>query len=51
MHPKKILKNQAPGTVTYTGNYTDVPLKMDLYCYTPEDWSKKNNSIHRRNSR
>jgi len=41
MHPKKILKNQAPGTVTYTGNYTDVPLKMDLYCYTPEDWSKK----------
>ncbi len=35
-----IVKNQAPGTITYTGTYQDVPLDMVLYRYTQSDWTK-----------
>lgn len=35
------IKNQAPGTIIYTGTYTDVPLSMVLYKYNSEDWTKE----------
>jgi magnesium transporter len=41
MNIQASVKNQAPGTVTYTGTYTDVPLTMVLYEYNAESWSKK----------
>ena len=41
MTPQASVKNQAPGTITYTGTYTDVPLSMVLYKYNEEEWSKE----------
>lgn len=35
------VKNEAPGTIRYTGLYQDEPLDMVLYCYTDKEWSKK----------
>lgn len=34
-------KNQAPGTITYTGTHVDVPLSMILYSYNFESWTKE----------
>lgn len=41
MNPQTSIKNQPPGTITYTGTYTDVPLSMVLYKYNTEDWTKE----------
>ncbi|BES63855.1 magnesium/cobalt transporter CorA [Gottschalkiaceae bacterium SANA] len=35
------VKNQAPGTITYTGTYADVPLSMVLYQYKADHWTKE----------
>ena len=41
MTPQLSVKNQAPGTITYTGTYTDIPLSMVLYQYKADHWTKK----------
>ena len=40
MNAQPSIKNQPPGTIAYTGTYTDVPLHMVLYRFTPDDWTK-----------
>jgi magnesium transporter len=39
--PNSSIKNQAPGTITYTGTYADVPLSMVLYKYDTANWSSE----------
>lgn len=41
MNSQPSIKNQPPGTITYTGTYTDVPLSMVLYKYNEAAWTRE----------